>query len=119
MHREKPEKSWIGHDRCSAVSRLVRRMGRSRGLARSHSKAKAAGQNKALRRFNKRLPAGKRDQTDRDRRVDTVQVIYNIFEQAPEDKLFPACEPHDIGVIVRVALRRRSIDRKDHAVFHL
>ena len=29
-----------------------------------------------------------------------MQVIYNIFEQAPEDKLFPACELHDIGVIV-------------------
>jgi aryl-alcohol dehydrogenase-like predicted oxidoreductase len=36
--------------------------------------------------------------------VDTVQVIYNIFEQSPEDKLFPACELHNVGVIVRVAL---------------
>ena len=36
--------------------------------------------------------------------VDTVQVIYNIFEQSPEDELFPACERHQIGVIARVAL---------------
>jgi len=36
--------------------------------------------------------------------VDTVQVIYNIFEQSPEDTLFPACHQHRIGVIVRVAL---------------
>ncbi len=36
--------------------------------------------------------------------VDTVQVIYNIFDQSPEDKLFPACLKHDIGVIVRVPL---------------
>jgi aryl-alcohol dehydrogenase-like predicted oxidoreductase len=36
--------------------------------------------------------------------VDTVQVIYNIFEQSPEDRLFPACERHNVGVIVRVAL---------------
>ncbi len=36
--------------------------------------------------------------------VDTVQVIYNIFEQSPEDTLFPACQRHNIGVIVRVAL---------------
>ena len=36
--------------------------------------------------------------------VDTVQVIYNIFEQSPEDALLPACIKHDIGVIVRVAL---------------
>ena len=23
--------------------------------------------------------------------VDAVQVVYNIFDQAPEDELFPAC----------------------------
>jgi len=34
--------------------------------------------------------------------VDTVQVIYNVFDQSPEDELFPACREHDIGVIVRV-----------------
>ncbi|MEQ4486123.1 aldo/keto reductase [Cohnella silvisoli] len=36
--------------------------------------------------------------------VDTVQVIYNIFEQSPEDELLIACQKHNIGVIVRVAL---------------
>ncbi|TLF45526.1 aldo/keto reductase [Maribacter aurantiacus] len=34
--------------------------------------------------------------------LDAVQVIYNIFDQAPEDKLFPLCEKLDIGVIARV-----------------
>jgi len=24
--------------------------------------------------------------------IDTVQMIYNIFDQAPEDELFPLCE---------------------------
>ncbi|NBD27137.1 aldo/keto reductase [Paenibacillus glycinis] len=36
--------------------------------------------------------------------VDTVQVIYNIFDQSPEDGLLQACEKHNVGVIVRVAL---------------
>jgi aryl-alcohol dehydrogenase-like predicted oxidoreductase len=36
--------------------------------------------------------------------VDSVQVIYNIFEQSPEDALLGACEKHNVGVIVRVAL---------------
>lgn len=36
--------------------------------------------------------------------VDTVQVIYNIFDQGPEDALLPACEKHKVGVIVRVPL---------------
>jgi aryl-alcohol dehydrogenase-like predicted oxidoreductase len=34
--------------------------------------------------------------------VDTVQVIYNVFDQSPEDELFPACQEHDVGVIARV-----------------
>jgi len=34
--------------------------------------------------------------------VDTVQVIYNVFDQSPEDELFPACLEHGVGVIVRV-----------------
>ena len=34
--------------------------------------------------------------------VDTVQVIYNVFDQSPEDVLFPAVEAAGVGVIVRV-----------------
>ena len=44
--------------------------------------------------------------------ADTVQVIYNIFEQSPEDKLFPACEQHNVGVIVRVALDEGGLTGK-------
>ena len=34
--------------------------------------------------------------------VDAVQVIYNIFDQNPEDELFPFCREHNIAVIARV-----------------
>ncbi len=34
--------------------------------------------------------------------IDCVQVIYNIFDQNPQDELFPACRQHDVGVIARV-----------------
>lgn len=34
--------------------------------------------------------------------IDAVQVIYNIFDQAPEDNLFPYCREQGIGVIARV-----------------
>jgi len=34
--------------------------------------------------------------------IDAVQVIYNIFDQNPEDVLFPLCEEKDIAVIARV-----------------
>jgi aryl-alcohol dehydrogenase-like predicted oxidoreductase len=41
--------------------------------------------------------------------VDTVQVIYNIFDQAPEDELFPVCRELNIGVIARVPLDEGSL----------
>ncbi len=42
-------------------------------------------------------------------RIDVVQVIYNLFEQAPEDVLFPYCVEHDIGVIARVPFDEGSL----------
>jgi aryl-alcohol dehydrogenase-like predicted oxidoreductase len=41
--------------------------------------------------------------------VDAVQVIYNIFDQAPEDELFPLCRELDIGVIARVPFDEGSL----------
>ncbi len=34
--------------------------------------------------------------------IDSVQVIYNIFDQNPEDELFPACAEMDVAAIARV-----------------
>lgn len=34
--------------------------------------------------------------------IDAVQVIYNIFDQNPQDALFPACKKHEVAVIARV-----------------
>lgn len=44
--------------------------------------------------------------------VDVVQVIYNIFDQAPEDELFPLCIERSIGVIARVPLDEGSLGGK-------
>jgi aryl-alcohol dehydrogenase-like predicted oxidoreductase len=41
--------------------------------------------------------------------IDAVQVIYNIFDQAPEDNLFPLCRKLDIGVIARVPFDEGSL----------
>jgi aryl-alcohol dehydrogenase-like predicted oxidoreductase len=35
-------------------------------------------------------------------KIDALQVIYNIFDQSPEEKLFPLCMDKQVGVIVRV-----------------
>jgi aryl-alcohol dehydrogenase-like predicted oxidoreductase len=41
-------------------------------------------------------------ETLRTGQVDAVQVIYNIFDQAPQDELFPLCRELNVGVIARV-----------------
>ena len=40
---------------------------------------------------------------------DAVQVIYNIFDQSPEDELFPICREFNIGVIARVPFDEGSL----------
>jgi aryl-alcohol dehydrogenase-like predicted oxidoreductase len=41
--------------------------------------------------------------------IDSVQVMYNIFDQNPEDELFPACAALDIAVIARCPLDQGSL----------
>jgi aryl-alcohol dehydrogenase-like predicted oxidoreductase len=36
-------------------------------------------------------------------------VIYNIFDQNPEDQLFPACQEKDVAVIARVPFDEGSL----------
>jgi aryl-alcohol dehydrogenase-like predicted oxidoreductase len=36
--------------------------------------------------------------------IDSVQVVYNIFDQNPKDELFPACHEMNVAVIARVPL---------------
>ena len=41
--------------------------------------------------------------------IDAVQVIYNIFDQAPQDELLPLCQALDIAVIARVPFDEGSL----------
>ena len=41
--------------------------------------------------------------------VDVVQVIYNIFDQNPEDELFPACVERDVAIVARVPFDEGSL----------
>jgi aryl-alcohol dehydrogenase-like predicted oxidoreductase len=41
--------------------------------------------------------------------IDAVQVIYNIFDQNPEDELFPACRENNVAVIARVPFDEGSL----------
>jgi aryl-alcohol dehydrogenase-like predicted oxidoreductase len=48
----------------------------------------------------------------RDGWVDSVQVIYNIFEQEPQSQLFPEAQRYDIAIIVRVPFDESSLTGK-------
>jgi aryl-alcohol dehydrogenase-like predicted oxidoreductase len=41
--------------------------------------------------------------------IDVVQVVYNLFDQAPEDDLFPYCQQHNIAIIARVPFDEGSL----------
>lgn len=41
--------------------------------------------------------------------IDAVQVVYNVFDQSPEDELFPYCQQHGIAVIARVPFDEGSL----------
>ena len=41
--------------------------------------------------------------------VDSVQVVYNLFDQNPEDELFPACREKNVAVIARVPFDEGSL----------
>lgn len=45
-------------------------------------------------------------------RIDTVQVIYNIFEQRPKDFLLPAALENNVGILVRVPLEEGLLTGK-------
>lgn len=45
-------------------------------------------------------------------RVDVLQVFYNVFDQSPEDALYPACLERGVGVIARVPLDEGSLTGK-------
>ena len=44
--------------------------------------------------------------------VDAVQVIHNIFDQSPEDDLYPHAQKNDIGIIVRVPFDEGALTGK-------
>jgi aryl-alcohol dehydrogenase-like predicted oxidoreductase len=41
--------------------------------------------------------------------VDAVQVVYNVFDQAPEDELFPLCRELKVAVLARVPFDEGSL----------
>jgi aryl-alcohol dehydrogenase-like predicted oxidoreductase len=71
-------------------------------LARSIEKMRASGKVRAVGISQNRWEPWNGVRAVRSGLVDAVQVIYNIFDQNPEDALFPACREKDVAIIARV-----------------
>jgi aryl-alcohol dehydrogenase-like predicted oxidoreductase len=71
-------------------------------LARAIQKLRDSGKVRAVGISSNRWEPENGIRAVRSGLIDAVQVIYNIFDQNPEDELFPACRKHDVAVIARV-----------------
>ena len=80
------EDSWVGDDRWSKKMDELRSQGLVRAIGISINRWEPWNGVRAVR-------SGL---------IDSVQVIYNIFDQNPEDELFPACAEMNVAVIARV-----------------
>ena len=80
------EDAWLQDERLAASIDKMRSSGKVRAVGISSNRWEPANGIRAIR-------AGL---------IDSVQVIYNIFDQNPEDELFPACREHGVAVIARV-----------------
>ena len=87
------EDIWLNDDRLPRAIEKLRASGKVRALGISLNRWEPANGIRAV-------SAGL---------VDAVQVIYNIFDQNPEDELFPACREQNVAVIARVPFDEGSL----------
>jgi aryl-alcohol dehydrogenase-like predicted oxidoreductase len=87
------EDVWLDDERVLRAIEKLRASGKVRGVGISQNRWEPANGIRAVR-------AGL---------VDAVQIIYNIFDQNPEDKLFPACREKNVAVIARVPFDEGSL----------
>lgn len=87
------EDGWLDDDRISTAIETLRSNGKVGAVGLSLNRWEPANGIRAVRTG----------------RIDSVQVIYNIFDQNPEDELFPACREKDVAVIARVPFDEGSL----------
>ena len=87
---------WAANDEWLSTVRQIRDSGKARFLGISINDHQPANSLKAL-------ASGL---------LDAVQVIYNIFDQSPEDELLPYSQKHKIGVLARVPFDEGSLTGK-------
>ena len=87
------EDTWLEDGRILAAIEKLRSSGKARAVGLSLNRWEPANGIRAVRTGL----------------LDAVQVIYNIFDQNPEDELFPACREKDVAIIARVPFDEGSL----------
>ena len=87
------EDAWLDDERLARAIEKLRSSGKVRAVGISQNRWEPANGIRAVR-------AGL---------LDAVQIIYNIFDQNPEDQLFPACREKNVAVIARVPFDEGSL----------
>jgi len=87
------EDLWLDDERIPSAIEKLRSSGKVRAIGLSLNRWEPANGIRAVRTG----------------RIDAVQVIYNIFDQNPEDELFPARREKDVGIIARVPFDEGSL----------
>lgn len=87
------EDGWLDDERMPRAIERLRASGKVRAVGISQNRWEPANGIRAVR-------AGL---------ADAVQIIYNIFDQNPEDELFPACREKNVAVIARVPFDEGSL----------
>jgi aryl-alcohol dehydrogenase-like predicted oxidoreductase len=85
--------TWATDDRWQRAADDLKREGLARGIGISLNRWEPTNGIKALRTGI----------------IDSVQVVYNLFDQNPEDELFPVCRELGIAVIARVPFDEGSL----------
>jgi len=87
------EDGWLDDERIMRAIEKLRSRGKARAVGLSLNRWEPANGIRAVRTGL----------------IDAVQVIYNIFDQNPEDELFPVCREKDVAVIARVPFDEGSL----------
>jgi aryl-alcohol dehydrogenase-like predicted oxidoreductase len=97
--------SWLEDARAHSTIEKLRSSGKVRAVGISQNrweKLRSSGKVRAVGISQNRWEPENGIRAVRSGLADAVQVIYNIFDQNPEDELFPACREKDVAIIARV-----------------
>ena len=110
VHREEPGESRRGHaSTCSSSTSGATRGPTTNAGSDAVTALKEEGRVRAIGiSINRWQPANVLRTLDTGL-IDAVQVVYNVFDQNPEDELFPACLEKNIAVIARVPFDEGSL----------